>query len=414
MKARSEPNIGGLRAAPPDLVRTLLPRFALIWFLYTACIFTHTFPGRGWPWFVRFFLLALTLWALWDFGYGHYLDHDPLVSIHVYPWLSMIPCYVIMQLFMIMNDTPPKWVSLPTGNVLPLPQDTIGRIVYALDLSASITGSSWMRRRRWDFAPSRVVNFRPPTRAVFLMRTIIHFAAYRLLMDGIDTYIKQVPFKATLNEPVSRALPFWDQIFCGLAMGPLICCGMVSVYDLLSIFFVASGLTSPSSWPPFFGEPLLTTSLQDFWSNRWHHIFRRSFTYLGDSLLSLFFSADTTQRFKGIIRPLRVTLTFVMTTLLHIIIMHRYPADPAHPHRYFWDWSIMGFFLIQPVGLAIDACIAHSGIGSGWRRAFAWGFLAWNTRWWADVWVKKGLPTQKVITWSPVRGILFGDWWPAH
>ncbi|KAF9510284.1 hypothetical protein BS47DRAFT_92382 [Hydnum rufescens UP504] len=163
-----------------------------------------------------------------------------------------------------------------------------------------MTGSSWMARRRWDFAPSRVMNYRPPTRAVFLTRAVLHFAAYQLVMDGIDIYIKQVPFKTTLNEPVSRALPVWDQILCGFAIGTFLSCGMAMIYDLLSIFFVASGLTSPSSWPPFFEEPLLAISLQDFWSNRWHHMFRRSFTHLSDTFLSLFFSADAIKRSRGI------------------------------------------------------------------------------------------------------------------
>ena len=316
--------------------------------------------------------------------------------------------------FIIMNDIPPRWISLRTGEALPLPQDTMGRLVYALDLVTSVSGASWMSDRRWDFAPSRTIKYKPPRRTVFLVRSIIHFIAYRLVTDVIDTYVKQLSFQTTLNRPVSHALPVLDQVLCGVAIGMFHLCNLSSANRLLSILFVASGLTSPSSWPSFFENPLFASSLQDFWSNRWHYLFRRSFTHIGDSLLSLLFPLNALKLPKDMVRASRVLLTFVMSTLLHLVIMYRLPADPVHPHRYFWDASIMAFFLIQPVGLAIDACMVYSGLSSRWRRVFAWGFLLWTSRWWADVYVKKGLwdRTEQIVDWSPVRGILFGDWWP--
>jgi hypothetical protein len=154
--------------------------------------------------------------------------------------------------FIIMNDMPPRWISLRTGEALSLPQDTMGRVAYALDLVTSVTGASWMSDRRWDFAPSRTIKYKPPTRTVFLFRSIIHFIACRLITDVIDTYVKQLSFQTTLNRPVSHALPGPGGMFHLR--------NLLSANRLLSFIFVISGLTSP-----------FASSLQDFWSNHWQY-----------------------------------------------------------------------------------------------------------------------------------------------
>ena len=55
--------------------------------------------------------------------------------------------------------------------------------------------------------------------------------------------------------------------------------GILISYTILSIICVALG-SPPSTWPPIFTSPFSATSLGDFWSHRWHAIFRRNFDRL--------------------------------------------------------------------------------------------------------------------------------------
>ena len=287
--------------------------------------------------------------------------------------------------------------------------------MYALDLLTSATGPSWMKDRRWDFASSRIARHRGfSSRTAYTVRGVVSIIMFYCAVDILDTCIKGIPFDTLLRRPVTDALPLSQQLFCGVVVGMWAYIYMSLYYTLFATSFVALRFTAPSSWPPLYKGPLFASSVQDFWSVRWHLFFRQCFTRLGNSLLSAFFTVDDIKASKGVVRVARVWLAFVMSTLLHLIIMHRHPPDPDHPHHDFWDWSIMAFFLSQPLGIALDGCLVYAGAGSRCRRLFAWVWFLWTSRWWADVWVKKGLwdrRTERFVFWSPSRGILFGDWW---
>lgn len=123
---------------------------------------------------------------------------------------------------------------------------------------------------------------------------------------------------------------------------------------------------------------------------------------------------------------LRVSSTFVLTTLLHLIIMHRAIPSPYAPYSLFWDRGILSFFLLQPVGILIDFAISLLSPSSTsseqslvrqkkvdiMRRIFAWAWLLWSARYWADAWVRKAQwnREERLIPWSPVRGLLWNDW----
>jgi len=181
----------------------------------------------------------------------------------------------------------------------------------------------------------------------------------------------------------------------------------------MSAICVGLDLTSTSPWPPLFDSPLLATSIQDFWNNRWHHVYRASFTRAATSITSLFFG-DNVKAYKGIARISKITLVFVLSTLLHVFIISRHPQNPALAQRGIVDWSTAAFFLSQPVGMGIDVGIAYLGAGTTWRRIFAWAWFLWTARWWADAYVKTGLlgGPELFFPWSPIRGILFGKWHP--
>lgn len=57
-------------------------------------------------------------------------------------------------------------------------------------------------------------------------------------------------------------------------------------YDVLALVGVAVCRQDPVQWPPFFQSPWLATSLRDFWSHRWHQLYRRLFVVFGGWPLS--------------------------------------------------------------------------------------------------------------------------------
>ena len=97
-------------------------------------------------------------------------------------------------------------------------------------------------------------------------------------------------------------------------------------------------------------------------------------------------------------------------------------AANAHPKKTFLDPAILKFFLVQPLGLAVEALVvvplarvvfSEDEERQGWMtRAWTWSFMLWAGRYWSHVWVHRGLwqPEEKVVGYSLVRGLLYGQW----
>jgi hypothetical protein len=115
-------------------------------------------------------------------------------------------------------------------------------------------------------------------------------------------------------------------------------------------------------------------------------------------------------------KTLRAALIFGLSTTLHLLLMYRLPTSEKHYHPGFFDRSILFFFLSQPVALLVERTVIEplSG-GNVWvTRCWAWAWLLCSGRWWGDVWARRGLwdPKEKVVGYSLVRRLLYGDWSP--
>jgi len=168
-----------------------------------------------------------------------------------------------------------------------------------------------------------------------------------------------------------------------------------------------------------FDAPFTANSLADFWTRRWHAIFRRVFNRLSKAIICVLpisrsFPPSLTQRIT------RSVVIFGLSALLHIVLMYRIDMlETEHP-RTFMDPSILKFFLSMPFGLALEVLVVLPGckafVPAGWRstvsRVWAWAFLLWAGRFWSDVWIHRGFWDEKerVVGWSLVRGLLYGEW----
>lgn len=346
---------------------------------------------------------------------------------------------------LLLQDGPPRWVSTTSNIVLPMPTTFSGRLAYALDLLTSMRGTSWYFDRRWDFTSSPVLSrqarLSQTSRWQFVWTQLLWWIWFYLLIDVVDTGVKLLDLDHTSMHPVSGSLPIYQQLLCALGIGLWTYVAIVSEHGLMSMICVGLlGVSKPESWPPMFEYPFLSSSLTDFWGKRWHYLFRRTF----DRMLAKFIppyrgklsvhkkedsnpSSTVTENPDVATKELqnavfiRAGATFALSTLLHLIILHRNVPTPKYPYATFWDPSILLFFLAQPVGIALDVifCSVLQAIGVGQsgvalaRRAFVWGWLLWTARWWADCWVRKGLwdRMEQLVLWSPVRGLLWGDWY---
>lgn len=250
------------------------------------------------------------IYGFYDFGFGHYVIHDDRISrqvrslaawrflaaqtpdylLHskVYCGLAPISLYGIMRIIdasfvtMIGNDVPPRWRSLSTNEVLPLPTTFSGRLGYAFDLLTSMRGISWYSDRRWDFTSSNVAAQQArivhTSRAQYVRRHLLWWMLFYLLIDVIDTCVKLLPFDAAEMYPVSEGLSIPQQLFCSVAICVWTYLAIASEFTLLALTFVGLlGVSAPTSWVSMFEYPLLASSLSDFWGKRWHYIFRRTF-----------------------------------------------------------------------------------------------------------------------------------------
>lgn len=115
-------------------------------------------------------------------------------------------------------------------------------------------------------------------------------------------------------------------------------------------------------------------------------------------------------------KTVRAVTIFGLSTMLHLLLMYRLPTSETHHHPAFFDESIMKFFLSQPIALLAEKFIVQplSG-GNLWvTRIWAWTWMLYSGRWWADVWVRRGMWDQgeKVVGYSLVRGLWNGNWIP--
>jgi hypothetical protein len=115
-------------------------------------------------------------------------------------------------------------------------------------------------------------------------------------------------------------------------------------------------------------------------------------------------------------KTLRAALIFLLSGVFHLLLMYRLTTSETHLHPTFFDRSTLLFFLSQPVALLIERTVIEPLAGGNvWvTRCWAWAWLLFSGRWWADVWVRRGSwdHAEQVVGYSVVRGLLKGQWIP--
>lgn len=373
--------------------------------------FTKTYPNSLIGFLTRLFLAPLAIQQFLEYGYAPYVTVGSEIDVG----LAVVGLYGIMRVLettfvSIADSEPPRWVVTSTGERLPLPTTLLGRVAYALDATFSLRGTSFFADTHWDWAPRTLLQQAQTqnlSRWGFVRSRFTSLLMQILAIDVVDSVAKSRVWPRFPPNPYPiTSLPLHEQLVFSICVCLQTALSISVPQTMISILGVAAGL-DPAGWPEMFDAPFAkTTSLREFWTRRWHLIFRRVFGRLARAVPLL---------------PRAVTI-FAFSALLHMFLMYRidmhvpYSVDPT---RAFFDTSIIMFFLSQPLGLLIEALVVLPLINrlpEGWQknagRIWAWAWMVWAGRYWSDVWVHRGmwLPHERMVGWSVVRGILYGDW----
>lgn len=380
-----------------------------------AAIFTLTLPAQTFlVQQARIGLCIVSCYWFWLFGFGYEAPGRAVES-----GVRTICAYGITRNFetglAYITEPIPRWVV--NGKVQPLPSTFFSSLIWSLDLLLSMRGTSYFKDTHWDFAPAALINDKHNMkRSRFLLVQTTSLIGQILLADILETIAKSRSWDPQERYPIT-SLPVQLQILYAIAVCMLTAIEMSIQYTALSIAAVAVG--SPTSgWPPLFDDPFHATSLHDFWTRRWHASFRR--VLLMTSAYVVHISAPYIPNHRAR-QALRGTLVFLVSYWMHLILM-RHVTPPNLPKNYhpFFEPRTLQFFLSQPLGMLLEVVLvkpfAKNFLPSGFEvyctRAWAWGWLLWSGRFWADVWVSHGLwgPTERVVGYSLLRGLLYGEW----
>ncbi|KAG8960406.1 hypothetical protein FRC03_006565 [Tulasnella sp. 419] len=174
--------------------------------------------------------------------------------------------------------------------------------------------------------------------------------------------------------------------------------------------------TSTNSWPPITGDSWNATSLAEFWI-KLHHLFTRSFHRLHLGFHYLIPASYRTKHPRAM-RLLRRGTFFTLSGILHMAFLTMLPVE-HHARQWMKPLAIstLKFYCSQPLGLGIEKVLVFPitknlplSARMFVQRSFVVGWLLWTSRWWADVWVALGMFVEKPVLFSPLRGLLYGQW----
>ncbi|KAI8146741.1 membrane bound O-acyl transferase family-domain-containing protein [Fennellomyces sp. T-0311] len=224
---------------------------------------------------------------------------------------------------------------------------------------------------------------------------------HQLIFDVLDMTIRtcgsQQQSIAVFEEAV-RMLVFrgpsqmeWSSILSSFGL-----CTLFSVYlqlqlqvtyDAFLIIFSFANIILPylgikSSWiksvkvyleeaadmPPAFDSPWETTSLRDYWSNRWHQFYNTCFVRLAFKPL---------RRMCGSVKVLRRTIpvwgVFALSGIMHEYFLFCTTGPGVYWYGGAGGWQML-FFLLQPIGIQIGDTLFRPG-WPGRLWAIAWMIL---------------------------------------
>ncbi|KAH9049774.1 hypothetical protein EDB83DRAFT_1386621 [Lactarius deliciosus] len=262
----------------------------------------------------------------------------------------------------------------PTGSKKPLSMSSV--LLDGFDLFFNLRGIGWswspQPSLRWTTAPPSI----PSLFASFLFRVTM-FDASRYLIQLACPAVSNKPGGGSIFDPNLSPLPrIASAAFASV-------CGGVWTYLLLDTLYHMAALIGRivcrqpgSHWPPVSHRPWLSTSLHEFWSYRWHQLFRHIFVTFG---------ARPGGALLG--QPGALIGAFAVSAVLHHFAMWGIGNGSEFS-------TAGGFFLLMGVGVAMEVAfkkVTGMRVGGffGWLWTMLW-VLVWGM-FMIDTWGRHGM-----------------------
>jgi Membrane bound O-acyl transferase family len=251
-------------------------------------------------------------------------------------------------------------------------------LLDAADLCFNLRGIGWSWSR-FPYVPVESPSFFP-----FLLHTLVSFIFHVVLCDVTHRFVQ-------LLDPNTIAFPVGGSIFdpsfpplqrysrstlVTFIAGFTIYAAIQAAYLLCTLFSLIFLCHSPSQWSPLFYHPWFSTSLSQFWSRRWHQLFREIFVSFGGDTLALFMG------------PVGSVLgAFFVSGILHTFGLWGMGRGGEFV-------KVTGFFMMMAVGILLERYwknLTGSRVGGLLGRIWT---LVWLLGWGnilVDAWSRKGL-----------------------
>ncbi|KAH9001034.1 hypothetical protein EDB92DRAFT_2057256 [Lactarius akahatsu] len=354
----------------PEAVTALLPHYLTYYALGVLAILPNTF-------YFRLLLQPVFLWQTWwcvanvdfaawlaqslglqnsdtlKFWNGAFAVGMFIMTLQSFEWAFLIK--EPLRKYEITTDQNPPTFS---KNLKPLSISSV--LLDGFDLFFNLRGIGWS----WSSQPSPR-STTPPSSipslfALFLLRIAMADAS-QYIIQRVSPAVISGPSGGSIFDPNLSLLPrIAAAALCGI-------CGGVWTYSLIDGFYYLAALfgrvvcRQPAShWPPVSNRPWVSTSLHEFWSTRWHQLFRHLFVTFG---------ARPGAALLG--RPGALICGFAVSG-----VMHNYAAwGTGYGSDFF---SVGGFFILMGAGVAMEVAFKKStGVRVG-------GFFGWL---WTMLWV---------------------------
>ena len=189
-----------------------------------------------------------------------------------------------------------EWAFLkePLKRHLRPASSTPSLVMDALDLATNIRGIGWSWSKGAYVPPeTRPTSSRSAFCSYVLLSTLVHGFICGILHIALQAFspeVSTVPGGGTIFD---ASLPPLIRYVRSSIIAVAAAFGIYSIlqfsYSVCTLIGVAVFRQDPAQWPPVIQAPWLATSVRDFWSRRWHQLFRRSFIVLGGWPLSILF-----------------------------------------------------------------------------------------------------------------------------
>ncbi|KAG8873134.1 hypothetical protein FRB97_007003 [Tulasnella sp. 331] len=309
------------------------PAFLLGFTIVLFCNFTTTYNHPFLP-YLRLALASPAYYACWLYGFsGQFVQLNRSVALG----MALLGTYGGMKVTEICvvgfwngQEDWPKWVKLRTetekkagasqekqtenrmGEVIPFEPTILGRLVYAHDLG-SASGASWLAGRAWSWATPGIRNQdpTPQPRWQFVFTSVTKLIGCYLIMDVCESIsaTRSWDLYTPNTRPVTGSgIPLKWQLVYATCVCIRTAMGITFPH---TVFALVAGLTinAPSTgFRPLFDAPWASRSLAEFWSVRWHPIFRRSFDQISSGILSIivFVSGSGSRSSKPLAKQSRI------------------------------------------------------------------------------------------------------------